>query len=255
MTMRETDRNQPNKHPRERFQLKETIVTISSEKRYMPAAKDAIGSCRSDLEKFIRKDPFFAVTLDKYRSAHPDAHEIPEIAGRMIDAANTLGIGPMSAVAGTIASMAVEAMVDAGATYAIVDNGGDIAMINDEKVIVGIYAGESATGISIGLEIKPRDSILGICTSSGRIGHSISFGNADAVTVLSGNVSLADAAATAVGNAVNDVASIKEAFSIVSGLESITGGLIIIGGQIGIYGSVPIVEAPQRPEYITGAWI
>ena len=218
----------------------------------MPVAKDAIRSCRSDLEKFIRKDLFFAVTLDQYRSAHPD---VPPIAGRMIDAANTLGIGPMSAVAGTIASMAVEAMIDAGATYAIVDNGGDIALINDETVIVGIYAGESGTDVSIGLEIEPRDSILGICTSSGRIGHSISFGDADAVTVLSGNVSLADAAATAVGNAVNGAASIKEAFSIVSGLESITGGLIIIDEQIGIYGSVPIVEAPQRPEYITGAWI
>jgi ApbE superfamily uncharacterized protein (UPF0280 family) len=250
--MHETDHNQPNKRTRERFQLKETIVTISSEKRYMPVAKDAIRSCRSALEKFIRKDPFFAVTLDQYRSAHPD---VPPIAGRMIDAANTLGIGPMSAVAGTIASMAVEAMIDAGATYAIVDNGGDIALINDETVIVGIYAGESTTNIDIGLEIEPSDSILGICTSSGRIGHSISFGNADAVTILSGDVSLADAAATAVGNAVNGAASIKEAFSIVSGLKSITGGLIIIGGQIGIYGSVPIVEAPQRPEYITGAWI
>lgn len=254
--MRKTDRSQPNKHARERFQLKETIVTITSEKEYLPAAKDAIRSCRSDLEEFIRKDPFFAVTLDKYQPcqpAHPDASDIPEIAWRMAAAANRLDIGPMSAVAGTIASMAVEAMIEAGATYAIVDNGGDIALINDETVIVGIYAGESGTNVSIGLEIEPRDSIIGICTSSGRIGHSISFGDADAVTVLSDDVSLADAAATAVGNAVNGAASIKDAFSIVGGVESITGGLIIAGGQIGIYGSVPIVEAPQRLEYITGA--
>jgi len=254
--MHKTDRSQPNKHARERFQLKETVVTITSEKKYLPVAKDAIRACRSDLEEFIRKDPFFAVTLDKYQPcqpAHPDASDIPEIAWRMTTAANRLGIGPMSAVAGTIASMAVEAMIRAGATYAIVDNGGDIALINDETVIVGIYAGESGTNVSIGLEIEPRDSILGICTSSGRIGHSISFGDADAVTVLSDDVSLADAAATAIGNAVDGAASIKNAFSIVGGVESITGGLIIAGGQIGIYGSVPIVEAPQRLEYITGA--
>lgn len=254
--MHKTDRSQPNKHARERFQLKETVVTITSEKKYLPVAKDAIRACRSDLEEFIRKDPFFAVTLDKYQPcqpAHPDASDIPEIAWRMTTAANRLGIGPMSAVAGTIASMAVEAMIRAGATYAIVDNGGDIALINDETVIVGIYAGESGTNVSIGLEIEPRDSILGICTSSGRIGHSISFGDADAVTILSDDVSLADAAATAIGNAVDGAASIKDAFSIVDGVESITGGLIIAGGQIGIYGSVPIVEAPQRLEYITGA--
>ncbi len=254
--MHKTDRSQPNKHARERFRLKETIVTISSDKEYLPVAKAAIRSCRSDLEEFIRKDPFFAVTLDTYQPhqpARPDASDIPEIVCRMTAAANILSIGPMSAVAGTIASIAVEAMIKAGATYAIVDNGGDIALINDETVIVGIYAGESEANVSIGLEIEPRDSVLGICTSSGRIGHSISFGSADAVTILSDDVSLADAAATAIGNVVDGAASIKNAFSIVGGVESITGGLIIAGGQIGIYGSVPIVEAPQRLEYITGA--
>lgn len=178
----------------------------------------------------------------------------------MADAGNTFGIGPMSAVAGTIASMAVEAMMAAGAAYAIVDNGGDIALINDETVIVGIYAGKP--DINIGLEIKPRESILGICTSSGRIGHSISFGDADAVTILSDDVSLADAAATAVGNAVNADTDprlnsedlFREAFSIIEGIESIIGGLIILDGHIGMYGSVPIVKAEQKPEYITGAW-
>jgi ApbE superfamily uncharacterized protein (UPF0280 family) len=238
----------PSKHTRERFQLKETIVTITSEKKYMPIAKRAIKSCRHDLERFIRRDPFFASTIEEY--ACPDS--APEIAVRMADASNTFGIGPMSAVAGTIAAVAVEAMVDAGATYAIVDNGGDIALVNDETIIVGIYAGRTAE--RIGLEIEPRDSILGICTSSGRIGHSISFGNADAATIISGDVSLADAAATAVGNAVSDVASIEDAFSILKGVGSITGCLILLDGNIGLYGSVPVVEASQRVEYITGAW-
>ena len=243
-----TTQNSPSKHTRERFQLKETIVTITSEEQYIPVAKRAIKSCRHDLESFIQKDPFFASTIEEY--ACPDS--APEIAVRMADASNTFGIGPMSAVAGTIAAMAVEAMMDAGATYAIVDNGGDIALVNDETIIVGIYAGRT-DDVSIGLEIEPRESILGICTSSGRIGHSISFGNADAATIISGDVSLADAAATAVGNAVSDVASIEDAFSILEGVESITGCLIILDGHVGLYGSVPVVEAPQRVEYITGA--
>ena len=249
MTAHRIDQNIPGKYARERFQLKETIVTISSEKEYIPVAKLAIRSCRRDLENFIRRDPFFMSTLEEYQC--PDG--APPIVQRMADSGNTFGIGPMSAVAGTIAEMAVEAMVDAGATYAIVDNGGDIALINDETVIVGIYAGRE--DINIGLEIKPRESILGICTSSGRIGHSISFGNADAATILSSDVSLADAAATAVGNAVSDLASVKKAFSIVEGIESITGGLIILDDHIGLYGSVPVVEAPQRIEYITGGWV
>jgi ApbE superfamily uncharacterized protein (UPF0280 family) len=135
--MHKPNHTPPGKHTRERFQLKETIVTITSEKKYIPLAKRAIKSCRRDLERFIRRDPFFASTLDEY--ACPDS--APAIAVRMADAGSRFGIGPMSAVAGTIAAMAVEAMVDAGATYAIVDNGGDIALVNDETVIVGIYAG------------------------------------------------------------------------------------------------------------------
>ncbi|MEA1894048.1 MAG: UPF0280 family protein [Euryarchaeota archaeon] len=248
MTMHKTDRNPQSKHARERFQLKETIVTISSEDQYIPVAKHAIESCRRDLERFIRRNPFFASTLDDYHCQK----NAPEIAVRMADASSTVGIGPMSAVAGTIAAIAVEAMVDAGSTYAIVDNGGDIALVNDETVIVGIYSGRT-DDVSIGLEIEPRESILGICTSSGRIGHSISFGNADAATILSDDVSLADAAATAVGNAAIDIASIKDAFSILKGVKPITGGLVILDGHVGMCGRVPVVEAPQRVEYITGA--
>ena len=247
--MHNTDHNPQNKHARVRFQLKETIVTISSEEPYIPVAKRAIESCRRDLERFIRRDPFFASTLDEYHCPK----NAPDIAVRMADAGSAVGIGPMSAVAGTIAAITVEAMVDAGATYAILDNGGDIALVNDETVIVGIYTGR-ADNVSIGLEIEPRESILGICTSSGRIGHSISFGNADAVTILSDDVSLADAAATAVGNATIDIASIKDAFSILKRVKLITGGLISVDGHVGMYGRVPIVEAPQRVEYITGVW-
>ena len=43
---------------------------------------------------------------------------------------------------------------------------------------------------------------MGICTSSGTVGHSLSFGKADAVCVKAKSVSLADAAATAIGNMV-----------------------------------------------------
>ena len=110
--MHKTDRNPQSKHQRERFQLKETIVTISSEEQYIPVAKRAIESCRRDLERFIRRDPFFASTLDEYHCRK----NAPEIAVRMADAGSAVGIGPMSAVAGTIAAIAVEAMVDAGAT-------------------------------------------------------------------------------------------------------------------------------------------
>ena len=107
----------------------------------------------------------------------------------MIETSAIIGVGPMACVAGAIAGFAVQAMIDAGATYAIVDNGGDICILNDEPAVVGIYAGSSPFR-DIALEIPARSSPLGICTSSGTVGPSISFGCADAATVISEDVAL-----------------------------------------------------------------
>ncbi|MDY6960051.1 MAG: UPF0280 family protein [Halobacteriota archaeon] len=217
-----------------RFQIKETVVSIIAEEEFILPAKEAIMHHRRELEDFITKDPFFSLTLEPY----PESEDAPKIVRRMIEASLKVGIGPMSAVAGTISQLAVEAMIDAGATYAIVDNGGDIALINDKEVLVGIYAGEIN---DFAFKVKPRDSILGICTSSGKIGPSISFGNSDAVTVISGNTSVADSAATAIGNLVTDEKSINNAINNFSGIDGIDGILIICDGRIGTWGDLPSI--------------
>ncbi|MDY6865209.1 MAG: UPF0280 family protein [Halobacteriota archaeon] len=217
-----------------RFQIKETVVSIIAEEEFVLPAKEAIMYHRRELENFITEDPFFKITLEPY----PERKKAPKVINRMIDASSKVGIGPMSAVAGTISQLAVEAMIDAGATYAIVDNGGDIALINDEEVLVGIYAGEIN---DFALKVKPRDSILGICTSSGKIGPSISFGNSDAVTVVSDNTSVADSTATAIGNLVTDGDSIDDAIKHFSGIDGIDGILIICDGRIGTWGDLPSI--------------
>ena len=103
------------------------------------------------LRLYILSDPYFQLTLEPYECPKI----APEVVRRMIKAGNTMGIGPMSAVAGTISALAVEAMVEAGAKYAIVDNGGDIALINDRPVVVGIYAGQSPIK-NLGLIFEPQ---------------------------------------------------------------------------------------------------
>jgi len=217
-----------------RFQVKETVVTIIAEEEFVKPAKEAIVYHRRELEQFIAEDPFFRLTLELY----PKREDVPEIVRRMIDASSMVGIGPMSAVAGTISQLAVEAMIVAGATYAIVDNGGDIALINDEEVLVGVYAGDIN---DFALKVEPRDTILGICTSSGKIGPSISFGNSDAVTVVSENTSIADSAATAIGNLISDSDSIDDAIKHFSGVDGVDGLLIICNGRIGTWGDLPSI--------------
>lgn len=235
---------------REHFQLKQTIVTISArEKIHIEAAKKSIMEQRCYLEEFIRKDPFFMLTLEPYDLPADDA---PEIVRQMISATTIFGIGPMAAVAGVIAKMAVEAMTKAGATYAIVDNGGDMSILNDQPVTVGIYAGSSPIR-DIAFEIPPRESPLGIATSSGTVGPSISFGCADAATIISQDPALADAAATALGNAVQADNNLDECFNAID-KPGIDGALIIRGDEMAIWGELPkLRRAKVGMERITKA--
>ncbi len=236
---------------KEHFQLKETIVTIvANNQDFIEVAKKSIRTHRAALETYIHLDPYFQLTLEPYECPKI----APEVVKRMIKAGNMMGVGPMSAVAGTISALAVEAMVEAGARYAIVDNGGDIALINDRPIVVGIYSGQSPIK-NLGLILEPRDSITGICTSAGTVGPSISFGEADAASVFSDDVSLADAAATSLGNEVGlGKESIKASFNSVKGIPGIKGAIVIQGEYMGMWGHIPkITQVNVKYECITKA--
>ncbi len=223
---------------REHFRIKETIVTISArEKVHIDAAKKSIREQRTYLEDFIRKDPFFMLTLEPYDFLGYDA---PKIILQMIECTSTFGIGPMAAVAGVIAKFAVLEMMDAGATYAMVDNGGDISILNDQTVLVGIYAGSSPIR-DLAFEVSPRTKPLGICTSSGSVGPSISFGYADAATVISQDPALADAAATALGNAVQATGRLEDCFEVID-RPGIDGALVIRGDEMALWGELPTLQ-------------
>jgi ApbE superfamily uncharacterized protein (UPF0280 family) len=234
---------------KEYFQLKETCVWITAdEKRYIELAKAEIQRQRRELERFGRWHPYFLVTLEQYQleevigegvREREHERELPEIVRRMIESTEKFGIGPMAAVAGTLAELAVEAMHDAGATYAMVDNGGDIALFSDREVLVGISAGASPFSNKIALRLAPSPALQAVCTSSGTVGHSISFGIADAATVVGTSASLTDAAATALGNAVTDAQEIKAAFRAISHVAGITGALVIHRDMLATWGNLP----------------
>jgi len=237
---------------REHFQLKETIVTILADRaEWIDVAKEEIFASRLIIENYISAHPFFKATLEAY-----DIDEAaPPLIQKMIRAGNTFNIGPMSAVAGTIAEAAVVKMKEAGATFALVDNGGDMAIYNagSEPTVVGIYAGNSSVQ-NTGFLIEPADNILGICTSSGTVGPSISFGIADAAIIFSKNVSLGDAAATALGNALKEAGAenIEKALLVVSDIGGIDGAVLIQGKEIGFVGKVPrFVKANVDYDIIT----
>ncbi len=235
---------------RRHFQLKETAVSIiADEERYIAEAIESIKYHRKQLEQYIARDPFFKITFEPYECKE----SAPEIVQLMSKVSGKAGVGPMAAVAGTIAELALEAMTSKGATHAIVENGGDIAILNDREITLGIYAGESSFK-NIGFVLEPGFEPFGICTSSGTVGPSISLGNADAATVIATSASLADACATALGNEVQDRASVERAFKSVKGIAGVEGAIVIIGDTIATWGKVPkLTEVSISPDCITRA--
>ena len=218
------------------IRLKETIATVVAEDEYLPLAEAEISRQRGLLEEYIRRDPEFQTTLNPY----PVAPEAPRIVRRMAEAGAKAGVGPMAAVAGAVAECALRAMAEAGAKQALVDNGGDIALLLERPVTVGIFTGPSAVR-DLAFQVDPRPGPFGICTSSGTVGHSLSFGRADAATAVSADVCLADAAATALGNAVQDedeerLGKILESIGELTGVEGL---LVVIGKTLAVWGDLP----------------
>ena len=122
----------------------------------------------------------------------------------------------------------------------IVENGGDIFLKLSKRSLVGIYAGDSPFTGRIALEIEPEATPLGVCTSSATVGHSLNFGRADAVTVLSASTPLADAAATAIGNRVKCSEDIPQALDFAQSIKDLRGVAIIIDDEIGLWGEIKI---------------
>ncbi|HAU30808.1 MAG: ApbE family lipoprotein [Desulfotomaculum sp. 46_296] len=198
--------------------------------------RQIIKRCREPLEKYIREDPGFFTALTPYE---PTPHA-PQIVIEMAKAASLAGVGPMASVAGTIAQNVGNSLAKYSRDV-IVENGGDIYLRTGRIRYIGIFAGKSILGQKLALEIRPRQSPLGICTSSGTVGHSLSFGVADAVIILSRSAALADAVATASANLVHNKDDLAAAVDFALSINGVDGALAIMGDMLAFRGHVKLV--------------
>lgn len=232
---------------RRQIRIKETFATVTAAERFMELAERAIAAARADIEAYIAMEPRFLTSLEPL----PIDMAAPQVARRMAAAAALAGVGPMAAVAGTIAQVTVETLVAAGCRHVVVDNGGDVVLRIDRPLTVGILTGDARVR-DIALRLEPRNNIFSVCTSSGTVGHSLSFGCADAATVVAESGCLADAAATALGNRVGERSELGVARAIDETLaDGIEGLLVVAGDHLGTGGSLPpLVRAVIRPRQI-----
>lgn len=215
------------------FTLREAHFRIASD-RY-EAAVTEIRRHRAVLDDYIAAHPAFLESLEPL----PAAEDAPEIVRRMTEAAAAAGVGPMAAVAGAFAQLAGEAAAAAGSADIIIDNGGDLYLHLDHDAVVGIYSGGAFGPDTLAFLVTPEDTPLGICSSSSKLGHSLSLGNCDLATVISDNASLADAAATRLANLVKTPGDLQDALESISSIPGIRGALAVIGDRVGTAGRLP----------------
>ena len=215
--------------------VKETDLYIRASTNLKRKAHRLVLKYRDALERYIERHPTFLTSLE---SLPVDANA-PHIVRAMSEAASKAGVGPMASVAGAIAEFVGTELLDFSPEV-IVENGGDIYLKSLDKRVIGIYAGKSPLSGKVRLEIAGADTPLGICTSSGTVGHSLSYGKADAVMVLSPSATLADAAATAIANLIEQPDDIPDGIELAKGIEGISGVIIIVGDHTGLWGKVKI---------------
>lgn len=218
--------------------IAESDLYISAPRYLRGQATAALRTCRARIQERIAAQPAFESSLQPLPI---DPAQNPGILFDMLAAAAAAEVGPMAAVAGAVAA-AVGASLLKCCDEVIVENGGDIFACTRSAITVGVFAGESPFSNRIGLRIPVDDMPLGVCTSSGRVGPSLSFGSADAVTILSPSAALADAVATAVGNMVHGSGDIEPALERALAIPGITGALIIDGSRLGARGAIELVH-------------
>jgi ApbE superfamily uncharacterized protein (UPF0280 family) len=218
--------------------VKETDLFVRARRNLRRKALKTVTKYRSSLEQYVEGHPDFLNALEPVEVAD----SAPQIAKVMAEAAARVGVGPMASVAGAIAEFVGRELLPFSREV-IVENGGDIFLRTQKTRRIGLYAGEESpfTG-KIALEIQPQETPLGVCTSSGTVGHSLSLGKADACIVLAPSTALADAAATAIGNLIQKASDVARGIDFAKGISGLTAVLILKGEHMGIWGQARVVS-------------
>ena len=227
------------------FQVKvrETDLHILAPVDVVADATHLIIQYRAQLENYLARCPAFVEALSPLSD---DPTTVP-LVREMLRAGLAADVGPMAAVAGVIAEYVGRGLLERDdCAEVVVENGGDIFMQRQKDCTAAIFAGESPLSYRVGIRIPAQDMPLGICTSSGTVGHSLSLGRADSVTVIAHSTALADATATRLANEVGKSSDIGPALAMAAKIAGLTGVVIIVGEELGAWGQVELVEIDHK---------
>ena len=215
--------------------VKETDLFIFAEKDIKDIATEIVKKYRARIEDYIRKRPEFMASLEPISQDE----SAPDIIKEMIRTTGLAGVGPMASVAGAVAEFSGKELL-VYTKQIIIENGGDIFIKSDKERVAAIYTGDSALSNKIFIKIKPEDTPIGICTSSGTVGHSLSFGKADACVIIAKSATLADAVATAACNRVKEKNDIAPCLEFALSIKGVKGAIIILGKDFESMGDIEL---------------
>jgi hypothetical protein len=216
--------------------VKETDLLVSAEQNLERETRGLVFASRHQIESYIQMHADFLTTLGPY----PEDPYAPPLVKEMIECTREMGIGPMASVAGAIAEYVGRHLLEKAAQV-IVENGGDLFVKVDRTVTVSVFAGTSPLSETIGLVLSPKRMPLGVASSSGTVGHSLSLGKADVGCVVSRSAALADAAATALCNRIQGLEDLSRIDEWAGGHKGILGALVILGGTMASWGEIELV--------------
>lgn len=217
--------------------IRQSDLMICARRDLRRQAETILERVRADIEAEIARNPAFRDSLSPL-PLPPSAAPVVEL---MLRAGAAFDVGPMAAVAGAVAQMVGQGL-ERWSPEVIVENGGDIYLRTDRHVEIGLYAGEdSPYSGGLRLRVNPKGRGIGICTSSGTVGHSLSFGMSDAVVALADDAAFADAAATAVGNRITCPDAIAAVLEDERRRARLRGLLVTVGKRMGAWGEMEML--------------
>ena len=233
-------------------QVGETDLTVRARRELKSAALALVQKSRAEIEDYGRRTPGFLESLSPLpipalRQAQGPEHgqgaDCPPIVCEMLRAGQEYDVGPMAAVAGAIAE-AVGRELLRDSPEVIVENGGDIFVKMDRPARLGLYSGpESPFSKRLRIHVDATEGPLGVCTSSGTVGHSLSFGKADAVVAVASSAALSDAAATAIANRIQGPDEVEPVLQEEQERGKLDGLLVAVGKRIGAWGKISLALA------------
>lgn len=218
-----------------RVTLEQSDLEIFCDRPLATEATAALRRARRELKRYMRDDAEIVTSLAP-RDLLPNP---PAIVRRMAGAAARWEVGPMAGVAGAIAGEVGRALEPLCETV-IVENGGDVFAVAPRPVLFRLYAGEASPFSShIGFEVDASRGV-GVCTSSGVVGPSLSLGRADAVVAVADDPAEADVAATALANCIQVPGDVGRVVDEERRRARLRGLVACAGNTIGFWGDLKL---------------